>query len=129
LLFCIQFGLSMDYEVLMLSRMRECHARTFDNTPTVAEGLEKSAGLITSAAAIMVAVFSASHWRRSGPMWGLNAGSDLRQAKLVDLLQATRIRVNRSLSILPMKRMGAGHAQGVQLDNALGRPQVARPLG
>jgi len=59
LLFCILFGLSMDYEVLMLSRMKECYARTSDNTLSVAEGLEKSAGLITSAAAIMVAVFSA----------------------------------------------------------------------
>lgn len=59
LLFCILFGLSMDYEVLMLSRMREAYERTGDNTLAVAEGLEKSAGLITSAAAIMVAVFGA----------------------------------------------------------------------
>jgi RND superfamily putative drug exporter len=59
LLFCILFGLSMDYEVLMLSRMREAWLRTNDNTHAVAEGLEKSAGLITSAAAIMIAVFSA----------------------------------------------------------------------
>ncbi len=59
LLFCTVFGLSMDYEVLMLSRMHEEWLRTGDNTQAVAEGLEKSAGLITSAAAIMVAVFLA----------------------------------------------------------------------
>jgi putative drug exporter of the RND superfamily len=59
LLFCIVFGLSMDYEVLMLSRMKEVYDETGDNTLAVAEGLEKSAGLITSAAAIMVAVFAA----------------------------------------------------------------------
>jgi uncharacterized membrane protein YdfJ with MMPL/SSD domain len=59
LLFCTVFGLSMDYEVLMLSRMQEEWLRTGDNTQAVAEGLEKSAGLITSAAAIMVAVFIA----------------------------------------------------------------------
>jgi len=59
LLFCTVFGLSMDYEVLMLSRMHEEWLRTGDNTQAVAEGLEKSAGLITSAAAIMVAVFIA----------------------------------------------------------------------
>ena len=59
LLFCAVFGLSMDYEVLMLSRMQEEWLRTGDNTRAVAEGLEKSAGLITSAAAIMVAVFVA----------------------------------------------------------------------
>lgn len=59
LLFCTVFGLSMDYEVLMLSRMHEEWLRTGNNTQAVAEGLEKSAGLITSAAAIMVAVFIA----------------------------------------------------------------------
>jgi uncharacterized membrane protein YdfJ with MMPL/SSD domain len=59
LLFCTVFGLSMDYEVLMLSRMHEEWLRTGDNTQAVAAGLEKSAGLITSAAAIMVAVFIA----------------------------------------------------------------------
>jgi RND superfamily putative drug exporter len=59
LLFSILFGLSMDYEVLMLSRMREAWLRTARNEEAVAEGLEKSAGLITSAAVIMIAVFSA----------------------------------------------------------------------
>jgi RND superfamily putative drug exporter len=59
LLFCVLFGLSMDYEVLMLSRIKEAYLRTGDNTLSVAEGLEKTAGLITSAAAIMVVVFSA----------------------------------------------------------------------
>ena len=59
LLFCVLFGLSMDYEVLMLSRIKESYERTGDNTHAVAEGLEKTAGLITSAAAIMVVVFAA----------------------------------------------------------------------
>jgi RND superfamily putative drug exporter len=59
LLFCVLFGLSMDYEVLMLSRMKESWEETRDNTHAVADGLEKTAGLITSAAAIMVAVFGA----------------------------------------------------------------------
>jgi RND superfamily putative drug exporter len=59
LLFCVLFGLSMDYEVLMLSRIKESYERTRDNTHAVGEGLEKTAGLITSAAAIMVVVFAA----------------------------------------------------------------------
>jgi uncharacterized membrane protein YdfJ with MMPL/SSD domain len=59
LLFCTLFGLSMDYEVLMLTRMKEAYDRTGDDRGCVAEGLEKSAGLITSAAAIMITVFSA----------------------------------------------------------------------
>ncbi len=59
LLFCVLFGLSMDYEVLILTRMREAYDRTGDNAQAVGEGLEKTAGLVTSAAAIMVAVFVA----------------------------------------------------------------------
>jgi len=59
LLFCTLFGLSMDYQVLMLSRMREEWSRSDDNRRSVAGGLEQSGSLITSAAAIMVAVFAA----------------------------------------------------------------------
>jgi RND superfamily putative drug exporter len=59
LLFCTLFGLSMDYEVLMLSRIKEAYDQSHDNTRSVADGLERTAGLITSAAAIMVVVFSA----------------------------------------------------------------------
>ncbi|RJU90353.1 MAG: MMPL family transporter [Candidatus Poseidoniales archaeon] len=59
IMFCIVFGLSMDYEVLMLSRIHEEWERTGDNTAAVAQGLQKTGGLITGAAAIMVVVFSA----------------------------------------------------------------------
>lgn len=59
LLFCIVFGLSMDYEVLLISRIQEEFRRTGDTTLAVAEGLERSGRLITGAAAIMVAVFVA----------------------------------------------------------------------
>ncbi len=59
IMFCIVFGLSMDYEVLMLSRIHEEWERTGDNTLAVASGLQKTGGLITGAAAIMVVVFSA----------------------------------------------------------------------
>lgn len=59
LLFCTVFGLSMDYEVLMLTRMQEEYAKDKDNTRAVAEGLERTGRLVTSAAAIMVAVFLA----------------------------------------------------------------------
>jgi putative drug exporter of the RND superfamily len=59
LLFCVLFGLSMDYEVLILSRMKEAWDRSGDNRLSVGEGLEKTGGLVTSAASIMVAVFLA----------------------------------------------------------------------
>jgi RND superfamily putative drug exporter len=59
IMFCTVFGLSMDYEVLLLSRVQEEYLRGLDNTHAVAMGLERSGRLITGAAAIMVGVFSA----------------------------------------------------------------------
>jgi RND superfamily putative drug exporter len=57
LMFCILFGLSMDYEVFLLSRIREEWERTGDNARSVALGLERTGRLITGAAAIMASVF------------------------------------------------------------------------
>jgi putative drug exporter of the RND superfamily len=59
ILFALVFGLSMDYEVLLLARIQERWRSTGDNTRAVAEGLELSGRLITGAAAIMVATFLA----------------------------------------------------------------------
>jgi putative drug exporter of the RND superfamily len=56
-MFAILFGLSMDYEVFLLSRIREEYVRTGDNDESVVRGLAASARTITSAALIMVAVF------------------------------------------------------------------------
>jgi putative drug exporter of the RND superfamily len=59
MLFAIVFGLSMDYEVFLLSRMKEEFDRTGDNAVAVADGLAATARVITAAALIMVCVFSA----------------------------------------------------------------------
>ena len=59
IMFAVLFGLSMDYEVLLLSRMQEAYRRTGDNRASVAEGLAQTAGVITGAAMIMVTVFAA----------------------------------------------------------------------
>ena len=56
-IFAILFGLSMDYEVFLLSRIKEEYDRTGDNALAVADGLAKSARVITAGAAIMVTVF------------------------------------------------------------------------
>src|SRR6202042_2427763 len=56
-LFVILFGLSMDYEVFLLSRVREEYDSSGDNAASVARGLSRTARVITAAAAIMVAVF------------------------------------------------------------------------
>jgi putative drug exporter of the RND superfamily len=59
MLFAIVFGLSMDYEVFLLSRIREEWMRTGDSRESVADGLAATAKVITAAAAIMVVVFGA----------------------------------------------------------------------
>jgi RND superfamily putative drug exporter len=56
ILFCVLFGLSMDYEVFLLSRMKEIWDATGDNTEAVARGLERSGRIVTSAALIVVVV-------------------------------------------------------------------------
>jgi RND superfamily putative drug exporter len=56
ILFCVLFGLSMDYEVFLLTRMKEAWDRTGDNTEAVARGLERSGRIVSSAALIVVVV-------------------------------------------------------------------------
>jgi RND superfamily putative drug exporter len=58
LMFCVAFGLSMDYEVFLLSRIKEEHDRTGDNELSVAVGLEKTGRLVTAAALLIAVVFT-----------------------------------------------------------------------
>jgi RND superfamily putative drug exporter len=59
LMFCVAFGLSMDYEVFLLSRIKEEHDRTGDNTGSVAMGLERTGRIVTAAAALLAVTFLA----------------------------------------------------------------------
>jgi putative drug exporter of the RND superfamily len=59
LMFAVLFGLSMDYEVFLLTRIREQWLRTADNSGSVTGGLAATARVVTAAAAIMIAVFAA----------------------------------------------------------------------
>lgn len=59
LMFCVAFGLSMDYEVFLLSRIKEEHDLTGDNTASVALGLERTGRIVTAAALILSVVFVA----------------------------------------------------------------------
>jgi len=59
LLFCVAFGVSMDYEVFLLSRMKEEYVRTGDNQKAVVYGIEKTGGVVTAAALITSIVFIA----------------------------------------------------------------------
>jgi uncharacterized membrane protein YdfJ with MMPL/SSD domain len=88
IMFSVLFGLSMDYEVLLLSRIQEAYRRTGDNTASVAEGLAKTAGVITGAALIMVTVFSAFALAQSITIKSIGVGMAI--AVLID---ATIVRV------------------------------------
>ena len=59
LVFCMVFGLSMDYEVFLVARVAEARRSGRDEGAAMAEGLARTGGVITSAAAIMVVVFAA----------------------------------------------------------------------
>src|SRR4029453_18925587 len=59
LLFCLAFGLSMDYEEFLLSRIKEEHDRTGDNARSVAVGLERTGRLVTAASALLAITFIA----------------------------------------------------------------------
>ena len=76
MMFAIVFGLSMDYEVFLLSRVKEEYDRTGDNESAVADGLAKTARVITAAAAIMVFVFGSfvRDANRSIKMFGFGLG-------------------------------------------------------
>lgn len=58
LMFCVAYGLSMDYEVFMLSRVKEEYDRTGDNVRSIAAGLQRSAPLVTAAALILAFTFA-----------------------------------------------------------------------
>ncbi len=88
MLFAIVFGLSMDYEVFLLSRIREEYVRTKDNNYAVVEGLASTARVITAAAAIMCCVFFAFVFGdlRDIKLFGLGLG-------VAVLLDATVVRM------------------------------------
>ncbi len=97
-LFSILFGLSMDYHVFLLSRVQEEFHRTGDNGAAVAHGLVSTAGMITSAAAIMVAVFAAF---ASGRLVAIQQmGLGLAAAVLVDATLVRSVLVPASMQLL-----------------------------
>lgn len=97
MMFCIMFGLSMDYEVFLLTRIRESYLKSGDNTSSVAEGLAATGAVITSAASIMVAVFGAFAFSRMIVVQMLGLG--LGVAVLVD---ATLIRILLAPAIMKL---------------------------
>ena len=88
LMFAIMFGLSMDYEVFLLSRIREHYVATGDNTEAIAVGLQRTGGIITSAALLLMIVVGP--FALSGVTFTKMMGIGMLAALIVD---ATVIRV------------------------------------
>jgi RND superfamily putative drug exporter len=86
MLFTILFGLSMDYEIFLLSRIREDYVRTGDNGLAVANGVATTGRVITAAAAIMIAVFLS-----------FVLGFDIRQIKLIGLGLAVAVLIDATI--------------------------------
>ncbi|MEN3342022.1 MAG: putative drug exporter of the superfamily [Actinomycetota bacterium] len=119
LVLAVTFGLSMDYEVFLLTRIRERWTLHGDNERAVSEGLVASARTITSAAAVMVAVFAAFAVAGAPSLKELGVG--LAVAILVD---ATLVR----LVIVPaaMRLLGPWNWWAPSLSRASARPSPAR---
>jgi RND superfamily putative drug exporter len=97
-LFSLLFGLSMDYHVFLLSRIREHFDETGDNRAAVAHGLRSTAALITGAALIMVAVFSGFAMGELSPLQ--QAGFGLAVAVILDATVIRSVVVPASMVLL-----------------------------
>jgi RND superfamily putative drug exporter len=97
-MFAILFGLSMDYEVFLLTRVREEYLRTRQNRRAVADGLASSARVITAAAAIMVTVFGA--FVLEDVVFLKLAGLGLATAVLVDATVVRMVLVPATMELL-----------------------------
>jgi uncharacterized membrane protein YdfJ with MMPL/SSD domain len=136
IMFSVLFGLSMDYEVLLLSRIQEAYRRTGDNTASVAEGLAKTAGVITGAALIMVTVFSAFALAESITIKSIGVGMAI--AVLIDATIVRVLLVPATMRLMgrwkwwapgPLgrlaDRLGFSHVE----DEVVAPPQAPQPAG
>ena len=97
-LFSILFGLSMDYHVFLLSRIRECYDQTGHNAEAVAYGLRSTATIITGAALIMVAVFGG--FASGETIINQQVGFGLAVAVLLDATLVRSVLVPASMEVL-----------------------------
>ena len=133
-LFVILFGLSMDYEVFLLSRIREEYDRTGDNSASVARGLARTARVISAAATIMVVVFLS--FVLGADVSVKQVGLGLAVAVLIDATVVRLVLVPAVMELLgkanwwlprPLARMlPAGLAEDIP-EAPVGEPAVTRP--
>jgi RND superfamily putative drug exporter len=121
ILFAIVFGLSMDYEVFLLSRVREEYVRTGDPVESVADGLASTARVITAAAAIMIVVFGSFALEDDRLIKMLGTG--LAVAVLLDVTLVRMVLVPATMELLGEKNWW----MPAWLDRILPRLSVERP--
>jgi RND superfamily putative drug exporter len=134
LMFAIMFGLSMDYEVFLLSRIREQYDLTGDNTSSVAAGLQRTGGIITSLALLLVIVVGA--FSASGIIFIKLMGVGMIVALIIDATVVRVLLVPATMRLLgranwwlprPLRRVYARY--GIrESGNAVPRP-VPEPAG
>jgi RND superfamily putative drug exporter len=139
LLFAVLFGLSMDYEVFLLSRIREEYDKTGDNTQAVALGLQRTGGIITSAALLLIIVVAA--FSTSGIVFVKMIGVGLVIAIALDATIVRALLVPATMRLLgranwwapaPLVRWWKRHGfretddQGWSRDSSQSSPELAR---
>ena len=97
-IFAILFGLSMDYEVFLLSRIKEEYDRTGDNAQAVADGLARSARVITAGAAVMITVFLS--FALGQEIFGKMFGIGLAAAVFIDATLVRMVLVPATMELL-----------------------------
>ena len=97
-LFVILFGLSMDYHVFVVSRIREGRRAGLSTRDAIAQGITKSAGVVTSAALVMVAVFSI--FATLSPLEAKQMGVGLAAAILIDATIVRAVLLPAAMSLL-----------------------------
>jgi putative drug exporter of the RND superfamily len=135
-LFSVLFGLSMDYHVFLLSRIRERFDFTGDNTESVAYGLRTTGGLITGAALIMVAVFGGFASGRLAPLQQMGFG--LAVAVFLDATVVRSILVPSSMKLLGnlnwylprwLEWLPQLRVEGREAEEEAAVPEVLEPVG
>jgi RND superfamily putative drug exporter len=130
-MFSVLFGLSMDYHVFLLSRIRERFDQTGDNSESVAHGLRTTGALITGAAAIMVAVFGGF---AAGPLVGLQQmGFGLAVAVALDATIVRSVLVPATMKLLGNRNWylpsWLGWLPKVNIDGVARPEMVPEPVG
>jgi putative drug exporter of the RND superfamily len=128
MMFTIVFGLSMDYEVFLLSRMREEWAQSGDNSKAVASGLTTTARVITAAAAIMICVFGS--FVIGDPLRILAVfGLGLAVAVLIDATVVRMVLVPAIMQLLGSANWWLPRWAGRAIPNLAIEPTVNQPAG